>query len=940
MMCPNCGLWEIRDGDNYCSWCPHKFISLDLTLEPRRFVQTELPPPAVLTVAANRSAQNEIVIHSISANEAWVTVDLGDVHLPLTLPPGQRRMISIEVDPLDLDEDYASASIIVESNAGRESVDLEVVPAPEVRITTGEYEIFLDNRELEQTYARVEVTNGVIEVCGVAAEPAEWVSVRLVDPAEVPVALDARGRNSMEVKLVVDEGYLLKLADSYPAVYEGKLILQCADLRREEAFRVRCWKPPDLWVWEESDPRVDAYAGKPGELTVSVQNKRPGDPSSGQGNAMLEIRGIEARNADGSLSEWLRLAEPWTGSVRIEGGGLHQFRLIFDTVIDNTADGVLGPGRHRVNILLDTNMYEGVYSVRFEIDVRKMPVYEGVLALDFGTSNTCCAILGRREDQFVLLPIDANGEHPTTTPTVIQYCDIAPNGVKQLEIGAIVDARSFEPRVANASVRSPKRKLGYRGEDDKFEVCFYFNSERRERYLAREVVADYLGKVRAVAEEHGRALFKRITVTHPARFRLAQLRDLEEAVRQAFGADCEITTLQEPIAAALDFIVSAQALQADSYVLGVFDFGGGTTDLSVLEVSNIRQNAFIEIRARLVSSTGQWFGGEDLTKFVFNYGLARCRAVARQRRPEAEIVVDARPNLDPSRRLQARANNDLLLRWAELSKLLLVNHGDDHILDLPHVPGLFPCLKLNVFAPARVEEMDFPHEDIVPRQVDLYAALEVKVTELGQVLRSLAMQNTGRERLDYILLSGKSSAIPRVREVLAREFSNSEVRLAAEPKECVVSGACILEKFQDAADMFLNIEGTAATTSRVGIESVAPGGSKVFQAWIEAGVPIPGGGLVAQHPMLLNARKEIRLLENDGTENALWIMGKENPNISELGTFVIESPPSWLPARGAMPGIVVMRVSQNLEYTLSGQVDSHEEVLRFVSRLAMVAAGV
>jgi hypothetical protein len=123
------------------------------------------------------------------------------------------------------------------------------------------------------------------------------------------------------------------------------------------------------------------------------------------------------------------------------------------------------------------------------------------------------------------------------------------------------------------------------------------------------------------------------------------------------------------------------------------------------------------------------------------------------------------------------------------------------------------------------------------------------------------------------------------------------VKTASEPKECVVSGACILERLQDAADMCLNIDGIAATVSRMGFENVGPGGTKIFEQLAGAGVPIPERGLESLRPMLLSRRKEIRLLENDGEDNALWAMGKENANISELGVFSIESPPDWLPQR-------------------------------------------
>jgi hypothetical protein len=933
MQCPRCQLWEVRESDNYCGWCQRKFVDLDVEMNPSRFVQAGWPPPACLTLT-NRSPQHEIEVYAISATREWIAVDLEGVSLPFTLGPGEQKQLSVQVDPLAVGAEYATGRVVVASNAGPQGAEVEVAPPPEIRITTGEYEIFLDNLDLEQTYARVEVEAGIVTILGVSAEPADWASVRPVEQVHFPVTLDARNCSSIELRLLINEEYLLHSSTKFPAVYDGRLRVSCLDFEREEPFRIRCWRPPQMWIWEESEPRITAYAGKRGQLTLSVQNKAPGDPLGGQGNAALEVRSIEIRNPDGTPNTWLQPLQPISQPVRIQGGELRQFRFAFDT--EGSAPGAaeyLPVGRHSVVLAVSTNMCEPVHEVRFEVNVVQMPIYDGVLALDFGTSNTCCAVQGRREDRFVLLKIDSpqHNPQPTTTPTMMQYIALLDSGEKVVEIGALVQARFGDPHVVGSTVRSFKRALG--DEAARFEVTFPYTS-KQVRYTPREVVADYLTRVRLRAEEEARAVFKRIIVTHPARFRMRQLRELEAAVRDAFGPECEISLLQEPVAAALNFVVSEEALSREAYTLGVFDFGGGSTDLSLLRVDNIRQSGFVEIRARLVSSTGRWFGGENLTDFVLQRGLDRCRAIVHSLRSQAEILTDPRQALDPSTRWYAKLNQFTLQRWAEESKLLLVAYGDQHIIHLPVLPGVFPSVKLSVLTASGVEELAFPHTEIVPRLEELNAYLEEELCSLARMLKGL-VERGGQEGLDYLLLSGKSASIPLVREVLAREFPETTLRMAGEPKECVVAGACILEKFQDAPDIFLNLEATAATTSRIGLEDRAKG---IFLEWVPAGVPIPEGGLLCQRSYLLRPQRGIRLLENAGEETALYVMGRENPDISELGIYVLEKIPDWLPENRPVPITLELRLSPSLDFTLSGRIEGCPEVLTF-RRLSEPRAG-
>jgi hypothetical protein len=113
--------------------------------------------------------------------------------LPLVLKPLQKRIIEVTIETLDAEDEYALGTIEVESTAGSEKVSVDVLPAPDMDIDTGEYEIYLDERNLEATFATITLNSGAVTVKKIVAEPEDWVKVELVENLAFPIQLDARG---------------------------------------------------------------------------------------------------------------------------------------------------------------------------------------------------------------------------------------------------------------------------------------------------------------------------------------------------------------------------------------------------------------------------------------------------------------------------------------------------------------------------------------------------------------------------------------------------------------------------------------------------------------------------------------------------------------------------------------------------------------------------
>src|ERR1035441_7645482 len=105
--CSHCGIWEVLDRDNYCSWCGYKFISLDISIRPNRFVQTDYPVPAELLIY-NTLPSNTVEVRSVIPTAKWIAVDSTAVQFPLSLKPNQHKKILVQIDPLDIEEDYCT----------------------------------------------------------------------------------------------------------------------------------------------------------------------------------------------------------------------------------------------------------------------------------------------------------------------------------------------------------------------------------------------------------------------------------------------------------------------------------------------------------------------------------------------------------------------------------------------------------------------------------------------------------------------------------------------------------------------------------------------------------------------------------------------------------------------------------------------------------------
>lgn len=259
-----------------------------------------------------------------------------------------------------------------------------------------------------------------------------------------------------------------------------------------------------------------------------------------------------------------------------------------------------------------------------------------IVGIDLGTTNS---LIGIMEAGFPILLADANGER--LTPSVVHV----PQSGEPLVGRPATRMRALNPA---ATIYSAKRFIGVRGDElrsDDADVSYALVRGRGEPvrlraggvdYLPEEIAAFVLRKLKADAEAALGRSVSRAVITVPAYFNDAQ-RSATKRAGELAGFTVE-RIVNEPTAAALAYGLHQLTSRAK---IAVYDFGGGTFDVSILELNN----GVFEV---LATNGNTRLGGDDIDSLL----IAKCGArildgalSPEQRAALRDVVVDAKHRL-------------------------------------------------------------------------------------------------------------------------------------------------------------------------------------------------------------------------------------------------------------------------------------------------------
>jgi molecular chaperone DnaK len=350
-----------------------------------------------------------------------------------------------------------------------------------------------------------------------------------------------------------------------------------------------------------------------------------------------------------------------------------------------------------------------------------------VIGIDLGTTNSCVATIENGEPVVI-----ANAEGARTTPSVVAF---AKDGSERM-IG--VTAKRQAVTNTERTLLSVKRHMG---------TDWKTNIDDTD-YTPQEISAFILQKLKADAEAYLGHDVKQAVITCPAYFTDAQRTATKDAGRIA-GLEV-LRIINEPTAAALAYGVD----KGEDQTILVYDLGGGTFDVSVLEIYQVDGQPQIEVKA---TAGNNKLGGDDFDDLVIDWMVA-------------EFKRDT--GIDLSKDVQAMSR---LKEAAERAKIELSGTQQTQI-NLPFI----------TMRDGQPEHMDMTlsrakFEDLVSKLIE---------NTMGPTRQAMKDAGVKKGDVDKVILVGGSTRVPAVQEAVEKEAGKAPYK-GINPDEAVAMGAAL-----------------------------------------------------------------------------------------------------------------------------------------------------
>jgi molecular chaperone DnaK len=374
-----------------------------------------------------------------------------------------------------------------------------------------------------------------------------------------------------------------------------------------------------------------------------------------------------------------------------------------------------------------------------------------IIGIDLGTTNSCVAILENG-----IAKVIENSEGARTTPSIIAYTK------DEILVGATAKRQA----VTNPknTIYASKRLIGRKFEESAvqkdidlmpYKIIKAENGDawveaNGEKLAPPQISAEVLRKMKKTAEDYLGTTVTQAVITVPAYFNDSQRQATKDAGKIA-GLEV-LRIINEPTAAALAYGVD-KADKRDRKI-AVFDLGGGTFDVSIIEIANVDGDKQIEV----LSTNGDTFlGGEDFDQRIMDYLVEEFKK---------DNGVDLKQDMLALQRLKEAA---------EKAKIELSSSASTSV-NLPYVTA---------------DATGPKHLNVNISRAKLESLVDELITRTLQPCKT-AMTDAGvtAADIDEVILVGGMTRMPKVQEVVEKLFGKAP-RKDVNPDEAVAAGAAI-----------------------------------------------------------------------------------------------------------------------------------------------------
>ncbi len=887
VVCSKCDVgWVIYSRDKHCGYCGCKIFDFKVRWEEEPLLYADDGSDIHdLTILVENIGAYPVTFQPLQTTRDNTILFPQSNDSPFEVEAGKFRAVPIQVKLANLERAHEVITVRVQDAPSdfenEKSLCLKTLPDPEFKLTPDPIEVHY-RRGTEKTTVdlHLEVLQGEFYISD--------IKVKQGYVLRVGYSKDLHTKNSASKKLLLELD-CNQLSDELSVV---KLNFEIYGLPQpiEKQIEIRSEivpEPPKLFVPPMS---LDITQDRKKTHILTLQNR---------GERPLTIQNI-VFNGPSKLVQLPNLEFP----IDIESGEYH------DIEMQISAAGI-EPGAYPVNFTINSNCedvprYEDVLSV----NVKELEVYPHYLAIDFGTTNSCCAYIDLATFEPKLIPLDNEAKPSEIMPSTIIY-HTRPNNGKSYSVGYGAETHRTSEIDGPYYIASVKRWLGY-------EWGRYFHNNQNIQPC--DVVADIFTHIIQQAEKYldtftTQSKVNKCIVTYPTMFPHEQRADLRRAFEK-IGIN-DVILIDEGSAASIATVFQRRVKDTSKdYRMLVYDFGGGTIDIVLSEITNNDGEIKFE---PLASGGNPRYGGEDVTHAIVEAILEKLKTEIRRVNPNLSFEIpyfNSRKTSIPSGKTsidRARRNNSGIL-YSQAEKM------KRELSEKPKTTGYFRFISVIVQGDTRPLE-SLTQDDVT---VGLSTQQLQKIIEpgLSKTFDNIdAMIEANDACLpDIVILAGQSSKMRAVKQMMHAHFQNKygksvDVQLGDPPKECVVLGAAEYGRHHivpdDDGDWINYADLSNITHSRLGIVKIR-GRQPIFSEIIPKGKRIPNNSRNTVDFPLRSQETYIDVHEHFGTDDDL-------ANSSQVASYTL-----------TLPENVTKEELQKARLEMSVKVDGEIELIALV----------